>query len=62
MIPEPGPNYYLEDNVWVDAEDRLHLLITKHPKYNWTTSEVYSVRKGAFTRFLAFLVYSQQVN
>ncbi len=49
----PGPNYFSDslDNVWVDAEGRLHLKITRR-KGKWWTSEVIGARSlghGTYT-------------
>ncbi len=38
----PGPNYFSdsEDNVWIDAEQRLHLRVTQDASGNWNCAEV----------------------
>lgn len=46
----PGPNIFKYENIYVDAEDRLHLHIRKnrneHGGYNWSCAEVYTRKTG----------------
>lgn len=40
---KPGPNYWDQNNVWLDAKGNLHLLITKNPATdNWTCAQIVS--------------------
>jgi hypothetical protein len=40
----PGPNYWSGSNVWVDANGRLHLRITRNANGTWNCAEVSSTR------------------
>ena len=45
----PGPNYWNKNNVWVDAQGRLHLKITKNIKNNrWNCAEIKSTQNFGY--------------
>jgi hypothetical protein len=41
----PGPNFWSNDNVWVDAEGNLHLKITKDKNGLWSCAELRTTEK-----------------
>ena len=48
----PGPNYWTSDNVWVDANGRLHLKLSKNPVTNrWECAEVSSTTSFGYGTF-----------
>lgn len=41
----PGPNFWSQDNVWVDAEGKLHMKITKDKNGLWSCAELRTTEK-----------------
>ncbi|ASZ12226.1 glycoside hydrolase family 16 protein [Chitinophaga pendula] len=48
----PGNNYWSPDNVWVDAQGRLHLKIKREPSGRWTCAEIYSTRTFGYGSYV----------
>ncbi|CAF0782018.1 unnamed protein product [Adineta steineri] len=52
----PGPNDWKSDNVWVDADNKLHLKLHKSPTTGgWTCAELYSKVRFSFGTFRWFV-------
>ncbi|CAF0996252.1 unnamed protein product [Adineta steineri] len=52
----PGPNDWESNNVWVDADNKLHLKLHKSPTTGgWTCAELYSKVRFSFGTFRWFV-------